>query len=176
MTESDRIRCVARFAGQIKRYHTWPTIHTQTIAEHSYHILRIWSQVWGRPSPEVTLHAIWHDCGEMSTGDVPYPNKLRHPELKEITDHMEVEQLEKYGIELPELDTVDKRRFKITDLLEMFEYCLMETRMGNTYTEPLVHDLGANIVKLIPHDSEQNAVRVYIFSHWGYHLPIKEKV
>lgn len=163
----------ARFAGQIARYHTWPLIHKQSVAEHTYHVLRIWCQIWGPPPKQVTEYAIWHDAGEMGCGDPPYPSKQKWPELKKICDQIEREQLTLYGVAELQLFSHEKQRFKICDLLDMFELGMVEVQMGNSYAEPIVDDVIDNVVKLLGDlpEEDRERVKTYVWKEWYYQLP-----
>lgn len=147
----------SRLAGQVRRYHTWPYHNPQSVAEHTYHILRIWHQLWGAIPTVVVTYAIYHDVGEMATGDLPYPIKKNWPELKEITTVIEEEYVqETLGLKLPLLDADQKLRFRICDLLEMTEFGAVEMLMGNRLAEPIVRDTWANILTLVQELSEED--------------------
>ena len=61
--------------GEVKRYHTMPTIGEQTVANHSWGVAVILS--WLKPdiSPKALLKALTHDVAEKQTGDMPAPTK-----------------------------------------------------------------------------------------------------
>lgn len=126
-----------RLAAEVRRFHTWPVLRQQTIAEHSWQVLRIYEALWGWPSPRLTRHIQYHDCGEIVTGDLPYPTKSLNPELKRTIDLAEKEGLAKMGIELEEITVGEHKQFKLAHLIEMFEYGLEELCMGNTFAEPV---------------------------------------
>jgi hypothetical protein len=78
----DAIELSARTAGGVQRYHTWPVLRPQTVAEHTWNVMRIWWQVYGPMSPQVSTYLLWHDAGEGQAGDVQFGAKRRYPELK----------------------------------------------------------------------------------------------
>lgn len=140
----------ARFAGGVKRYHTWPTITQQTNAEHTWNVLRIWWMIWGAPSAEVATYLIWHDAGEIKTGDLPFPIKSRHPAIKKTFDQLEGETVRAMrGPACLSLTGVDKTRAKIADLLEMWEYGWVELNLGNRFAAPIVVDTYVAVRELI---------------------------
>src|ERR1035438_1054365 len=83
----------SRFAGDVVRYHTWPCIQRQTNAAHTWHIMRIYFQLFGPMPPATSTHILWHDAGELKTGDSPFPVKSHNPKLKAEMDRLELEQL-----------------------------------------------------------------------------------
>lgn len=135
----------SRLAGSVKRYHTWPTFQTQTVADHTFHMLRIWLEIWGPPSPEVTTTILLHDLGEIVTGDLPFPFKSRHLEVKASIEAAEVDALDDMGYSQlrhveRRLTVTEKARIKACDLIEFYEFGLIEKTMGNQYADPIVND------------------------------------
>jgi hypothetical protein len=162
--ERQNIRASARIGGGVKRYHTWPVHQMQTVADHSYHCIRIWCQIFGPPSPDVTVYFIWHDVGEMVTGDLPYPVKRDHPMLKEIADQIELQAVKDMRGTPVHLDDLDKLRTKVADLLEMHEFGIHELHLGNRYAEPIAADTMTNVLllsKQLP-QAEHRAVLKYL--------------
>lgn len=129
-----------RHAGLVKRYHTWPVIREQTVAEHTWQVMRIWWTIFGDMSPIVSSHILWHDGGEVVAGDGGFGGKQRYPELKSILDKVEEESLEIIMKRvLPPLSQRDRLRLKCCDLLEMLEHALVERGMGNRYAD-IIYD------------------------------------
>lgn len=120
-------------AGRVVRYHTWPVIHPQTVAEHSHRVAMIYLQLFGLPRAEVLEYILKHDLGELGAGDVPFYSKRRIPALKEAVNAAEAKGLEDLNISLPGLTTEEWHQFKISDLLEMYEFGQIEGNMGNRY-------------------------------------------
>jgi 5'-deoxynucleotidase YfbR-like HD superfamily hydrolase len=127
-----------RAAGHVRRYHTWAIHKEQTVAEHTWQILRILLTVWPSAPRNVIIHALMHDAGEMS-GDIQYPFKLMFTELKAGGDKAEnyVRKMQRDGIGAPEalhpMSAFEKNVVKCCDNLEMWEYGLCEVNMGNRY-------------------------------------------
>ena len=128
-----------RMAGRVQRYHTWPTIQTQTNADHTWNVMRIYWTIFGDLLPNVTSYLIWHDCGEIVPGDVPHPVKRDHPELGEL--HKGIETVTVDNMIFPK--TINKIsndlivRCKICELIEMHEFACVELAMGNRYALPV---------------------------------------
>lgn len=138
-----------RLAGLVKRYHTWPTLRTQTVAEHSWQVARIFRELF--PDAWCIEVADWiqmHDMPEIGTGDVPFPLKARYPELKAIYEEIESEVSDNLGLVWPELTDRQRLLIKVCDLLEMWEHGSEEKMMGNKYAEPIIADTAAAVWEL----------------------------
>lgn len=147
---NDDVMWSPRMAGSIKRYHTWPTIQQQTVADHSFHVLRIWMQLWGAPRAEVTEYIICHDMGEMGPGDIPFGGKRRSQLLKQASDDLSAATMSQmwgdFGV--VKLSDDERRRAKICDLLEMHEFGRCELALGNRLAEPVITDTWGAIEKI----------------------------
>lgn len=138
-----------RHAGSVKRYHTWPTIRHQTIADHTWHVLRILITLFPEEvTVDVLTYVIWHDVPEVGTGDSPFYAKRASPELKSALNELEGEVLESMGLVLPELTSRQRLLVKVCDLLEMHQWGTDELRMGNQYARPIIDDTRAALIDL----------------------------
>jgi hypothetical protein len=130
-----------RHAGNVKRYHTWPTLRGQTVAEHSWHVMRIFLELFPEEvTVEVLTYILYHDVAEVGTGDTPFPVKASRPDLKAIYDEMEADVLDNMGVVMPDITSRQRTLIKICDLLEMWSWGLDEMMMGNLYAQPIVDD------------------------------------
>ena len=152
---SDAIRSAVRSdprrAGAVRRWHTWPTIQSQTVAEASWNVARILVMIWPDAPAQAITHSLLNDCGEIVTGDLPYPVKADNPELKAVTVRLETTAMMDMGIaslESAPADDIWRRRAKIADCLEMWEFGLEELAMGNTFAEPIVEGMIGLIADL----------------------------
>jgi 5'-deoxynucleotidase YfbR-like HD superfamily hydrolase len=127
-------------AARVKRYHTWPTHHQQTVAEHCARVGTLYVEVFGLPRAEVLYRILHHDSGEFFAGDPPFPVKRKYPQMQRGHAEAEAEGLRTLGVELPDLAAHEVRRVKVADLLEMHEFGVVELSMGNRYAEPIVRD------------------------------------
>lgn len=138
-----------RRAGQVRRYHTLPTIQTQTVADHCWHVLRIYMEIWGSPPEHVTPWIVHHDSAECVVGDVPFGAKASLPRLG--SDLAAAEE----GIVVSNVqacaehrtDPVDDWRIKACDLLEMVEFGWEELRLGNTLGEEIARNAGRALLR-----------------------------
>ena len=140
----DPVRLDTRLAGQVKRYHTWPIIGQQTIAEHTWQILRIYLSVASKPDPHIMTYALFHDIGEHFTGDIPYPVKSENRELKE---HMDMLELRSWATQLDYWSSFhqcligeeDKALLKQIELVEMAEFGMDQVTLGNAHGFIIAH-------------------------------------
>lgn len=149
MIDRSDILTNARFAGSVLRYHTWPMLQRQSVGEHTWQVMRIWYQIWGSMPPSVSSYLLWHDAGELVTGDLPFPLKYKNNGLKTIMDDLEEEAVvamrPRYDWSISDRD---KLRCKVCDLLEMYEHGLCEMMLGNAFAEPIVVDIRNAITKM----------------------------
>lgn len=146
----DHVRGRARFAGLVKRYHEWPTSRQQNVAEHSWHVARIFIRIFPLQVTESVLtYALFHDTGELGNGDLPFPVKRDNPDLKRIMDSLEYETHAKIGIALPELSAWEIKALKVCDLMEMYEFGKEELARGCTFGEPVCDVTKTAILEMI---------------------------
>lgn len=137
---AEPVRIDTRLSGQIHRYHTWPIIGYQTIAEHCWNLIRIYYSVVGSKyiDPNMIHHMMFHDIGETYVGDVPYPLKKENPRLKSEMDFLENKsycaQLQ-YWDSFDEILLTERDRilFKQIELTEMAEFGLGQVLLGNNH-------------------------------------------
>lgn len=126
-----------RLAGLVRRYHTWPVIREQTVAEHSWQVARIYLQIFGAEQVPWE-YILWHDAGEIATGDVPYPVKAESSTLKSEYSVLERMALQRMGVTVSEVTPLQMLRAKFCDMVEMWEYGLEEVARGNKFGQPIV--------------------------------------
>jgi 5'-deoxynucleotidase YfbR-like HD superfamily hydrolase len=120
-------------AGKVERYHAWPTLQRQTVADHTWRVTTLIIEIFGVPRAEVLVYALYHDCGEMFSGDLPFMVKNSVPGLADAMKMAEAVGLEHLGVKLPALTPMEKAQVKIADLLEMYEFGNMEVLLGNQF-------------------------------------------
>jgi 5'-deoxynucleotidase YfbR-like HD superfamily hydrolase len=135
-------------AGQVRRYHTFPTLQKPTVAQHCWRVATLYIELWGLPSAEVLQYCLHHDSGELWAGDLPFGAKSRNPDLKEAMNGAEEDGLKMLHVELPRLNSLELRRVKLCDLLEMYEFGVHELRMGNSYATLVVNDTWSAALRL----------------------------
>lgn len=139
----DGVETDPRAALEVTRYHTWRRTRDQSTGEHSAQVMRILLTVWPDCPRKLLVHCLMHDLGEM-TGDIPYPGKLRNPDLKAAKDRLENEnvaqQCESWFMRPPSaLSDYEKHVFKTCEYIEMWEYGLQEQNTGNKYGQIIAH-------------------------------------
>jgi hypothetical protein len=140
----------SRFAGTVQRYHTWPTLKPQSIAEHSWQVMRIYWHIWGEMPPNISTYLLWHDAGEIQGGDSPFAGKRRSTDLKHALDTLEqISLIEMGGPTRFGLCHKEKIRCKLCDLIEMLEYGLVERAMGNLWGLPIINVTAEAINRLM---------------------------
>lgn len=133
----DTVRLDTRLAGQLRRYHTWPITGQQTVAEHTWQMLRIYTSVALEINPAMVFRIMFHDIGEHATGDLPYPVKRDNPDLKAQIDMLEqrsyITQLDHWDALTNERAITDDegRLMKHIELVEMAEFGLDQMCLGN---------------------------------------------
>ena len=148
MNLNDRINSSRALAGRVMRYHAFPTHHQQSTGEHSQRVLNVFVELWGLPRAEVLFYCANHDQGEFWAGDTPFGAKRATPELKAGVNKAEEVGLEKLGISLPSLSKEEFIQFKVADILEMFEFGLIERFLGNKFANPIVEKTESAIEEL----------------------------
>ena len=143
-------------AGAVTRFHTKRTIHTQTIAEHSWGVAMILTRICN-PRAELLRAALTHDLAESVTGDTPATAKWLHEPLKQALDIMEIAVNRHLGIDT-ELSKHELELLKWADMLELILYCESEVDMGNTKMEGIVRTGIAYLDARVPPTPEASAL------------------
>lgn len=143
-----------RLAGEIARYHTWPTIGQQTCANHQWNVARILLAIWPEAPRALIVEALFHDVGEMATGDIPYPVKKNNPRLKDVCDPIEkdcrTDMWEPWGVPLDMeiIGEIEIVVLKIADYLDMWEFALLEAEKGNRHAQTIINHIELSITEL----------------------------
>jgi 5'-deoxynucleotidase YfbR-like HD superfamily hydrolase len=155
----DNVMTSRALAARVRRYHTWPVLHVQTVAEHSARVATLYVEIFGLPRAEVLYYILHHDSGEFTAGDPPFPVKKNFPDLKKGHDCAEAWGLSRLGVLLPDLAVWEKHRVKVADLLEMHEFGVVELTMGNQYADPIVRDTLFAALKVAHETLEPDAAQ-----------------
>lgn len=160
----DSVRYNLRCAGNVTRYHTWPTITKQTIADHTFHVLRLLRQLYPEiVGVNVIDYVIWHDLAEISTGDLPYPIKKDNPKLAELIKQIESDWYARFSMDDLAVDEEDIHAVKICDLVEMAEFAMHEFRLGNCFAAPIYKRVAEALRQMgIPKSVEDYIERIGI--------------
>lgn len=170
-----------RRAGSIHRYHAQTHIVTQTVAEHTWQLMRIATTIWPDIPRHVMLYIQYHDVAEGMTGDLPYTTKLRDPEIKERMDIMEVGALKRMRQlwdlpEVPKITDEEKRFVKACEYLEFAEYSFVEWNLGNSYIQVVLDRVMPLIRATKLQDTYLNTrYHLYVKQRLSYEINIGEK-
>lgn len=111
----------------VKRFHTVPTIQTQTVGQHVANMMGLLICT-GYNYSGYLIHAIYtHDMPEVSIGDIPAPAKREMEDVKK----MESEWYKANGVPELVLSTKDYWLLNLLDVLEGVFFCKSELKLGN---------------------------------------------
>lgn len=143
-----------RLAGAIKRFHTVSIIGQQTVAEHSFYVALLCSELTGgNPSSELLKAALHHDLAEICTGDIPAPVKWKNPKLKcELANIERVFEII-HGIDSFLTNEEEKLILKYADSLECAFFAVDQIMLGNknmirVYDNIISHLMTLQILKI----------------------------
>jgi 5'-deoxynucleotidase YfbR-like HD superfamily hydrolase len=130
-------------AGSVRRYHTALHLQQQDVASHSWGVLAILLYIEPWPSVALMKAAVYHDVGEVVTGDIPAPFKWDNPKLAKALAEAEAKAEERMGVSLTLLEH-EKVLLKIADLGELVLRNVQELMLGNRYAAKIIQrGLGA---------------------------------
>lgn len=151
-------------AGETRRFHTWPVLRSQNVANHSWHVAMLGWLLYGQSEPGITpmflMALLSHDMAECRLGDIPSPAKRQMDSLLELADKQssfrqqwgaaEQEILSGYGLDWENFLTIEElRRFKLVDAIEGAAYCVTERSMGNRLIKPCYDNFCKYISELL---------------------------
>ena len=145
-----QVNAVERSA-RVKRYHTEPTLHIQTVGEHTYGVLWLVLLIEPGASRDLLVAALGHDTPEFGSGDVPSPSK-KDPAVKAAFDAMESDTMTRLQLETPWITDTEARVLKLADNLEGLMFCLSEWRRGNRDIALALGNYIAYIATMQPQD------------------------
>ena len=118
-----------------RRFHTVPTINTETVAAHHGLVCALIAVIWPDAPSNVYRYAALHDAAEFATGDIPSPVKRAMAEagvdVNEALKQLEVTAFRSCGVGEPHLVEIERKVFKLFDNLAGLISCYHEMRMGN---------------------------------------------
>jgi len=157
-------------AGMVQRYHSVPTITSDTVGEHTFGVVWLCALLSnGTPRAELLLAAVWHDVPELTVGDMPAPAKRRLG-LSESFAAMEQEVLgEMLQLPIPQLTVDEQRILTIADRVDGMLHCCYERALGNQVIEEVYDRFLQYIVQLKPNQTEQKIVSAVEHIWSAYH-------
>lgn len=143
-----------RSAGKVTRYHTWERLREQSVGEHTWQLLRIILAMHPSASRELLVYTMFHDVGERVTGDVPFPVKREHPEIKAAFDRMEheatLQMATRWGaVAGVVLADEEHNLLKLAEFVEMMEWGLDEMALGNKNAELVYRRCYAQAARML---------------------------
>jgi 5'-deoxynucleotidase YfbR-like HD superfamily hydrolase len=137
----DSVLPPVRYSGDVARYHAWPTITKQTVAHHTWNVVRLLLEICPEAPRHVLVAAQYHDAAEVATGDVPFHVKRRWPEVKAAMKVAETAVQHLIAPLTPELSPVEEALLKAADLSEMAEFSIHELDMGNRHALAILKNI-----------------------------------
>ena len=111
-----------RLAGRVQRYHTWPHLREQSVGEHSWQLARLLMQFYPEAPAHMFAYIVRHDAGELQ----------KEMDRLEGVAVQEMETL--WGMApSPSLSVEETIIVKICEFVEMWEWALEESLLGNAY-------------------------------------------
>lgn len=160
MTEMNIFRILD--SGQVMRWHTSPQMNrlNQTNASHTWGVMAIAEFL----CPDLCnlnffRHVLYHDVGEIATGDVSSNVKMRRADLSLILKHEESEAIDKMGVEMPPVTPAQIVLAKLADMFEalwfIIEFCSKSNKVEGweksiEKMSELVFDLGLQGYDVFP--------------------------
>lgn len=116
----------------VRRFHQWPTVKADTVGKHSCGVALFAQLIVPGCRKEVLLAALFHDLGEIVTGDIPSPTKkmLSASSRNEI-EEIELCALRENGFSTELLSDEEVALLKLCDCLDGLAYCVEERSLGN---------------------------------------------
>lgn len=155
--------------GQVKRFHTWPTIQTETVGHHSFMVAHLCDMLCDAPRFSLIIAALCHDLAEAVTGDIPSPVK-RRINVKKIE--------EKYLVPLNltvGLSESEERVLKLADIYSGMLFCVIEKSMGNYSIEPIYEEYESYLEDFKPFLTREQEIRDTLESLWAGTYPITDR-
>lgn len=148
MSLRDQMMASRRLAGEVIRFHCWPTIRKQTVAEHSWQVMRVYTEIFGVPPVEVWEWILWHDVLEFALGDPPWPTKIKFPQLGSAYADAETTVSREIGLSWPVITETQRKTIKLCDNLECWEFGKQEVSMGNKLAMPILMGMSLSASKI----------------------------
>jgi len=105
----------------VRRWHANPdlTHTTDFLLGHGGRVVLILHHLMPNVSRNVILAALFHDLGEIATGDVPAITKKEHPDLAKMLENIERSKRLDIGVEI-HISEGEKRLIKFADRIDAY--------------------------------------------------------
>jgi len=134
---------------RVIRFHTLHRHHEESVGHHSANVCAILLRLHPDCSRNLLVRALMHDVPEAYTGDVPYPFKADHPDIKKALFEGEYDFIEEYNIPDPHITGFEKDLLKLADMLDLVLSGLEELGRGNMYAKQYVQR-GQDYIEAMP--------------------------
>jgi 5'-deoxynucleotidase YfbR-like HD superfamily hydrolase len=138
-----------RAAARVERMHINPTLHKQTVGEHTFGVLWLAHLII---APRVLSSALIsvimvHDVPEAITGDVPAPTIHKYEDIRTGLEQADRDILKRFRLSMPELLLTEweAQVFKFCDRAEFALFMLEEVSDGNSKSLPRARATVAKI-------------------------------
>lgn len=156
-----------RNGGETRRFHGWPVLRQQTVAEHSFHVAMILHVLYGQEQPGISgyllMAALCDDLAEWVTGDPPSPftkaMEVRMPGFRDQRKEVENRVLASVSLNWDRfLSEEEKRKIKFADYVDGAMYCIRERAMGNQLIGPAFSTFMSYLPKLVSKNSDYDRI------------------
>lgn len=171
-----------RNGGETRRYHTWPVLRPQTVAEHSFHVAMLVAWLAGQEPPGIgsnlLMAALCHDLAEHKMGDIPAPVKRSMPDVTDdrycdgpmpfrtFWDAQEQKFLNEHQLDWEAtLSEQEIHWLKLADAADGCLYCIRERAMGNKLINEVYANFRDYTRKLVVNDFEEQLLD-YVDQEW----------
>lgn len=183
-----------RRGGQTRRFHTFPVIQQQNVAEHSHGVAMLvsWLAQASEPGLGVPLlmAALCHDLAEHVVGDIPSPAKKAMPDypptesdvagaaptgggtFSAVFGKIETDLLDENELMWEHLlNETEKRWLALADVAECGLFCIRERMMGNKMLESIMENVMDYMGRLLLDSKQKPTERerellMYIGDEW----------
>lgn len=164
-----------RNAGETRRFHGWPVLRPQTVAEHSFHVAMIVWVLAGQEEPGIRLPlimaALTDDLAEWITGDPPSPfsraMEKRMPGFRDTRKEVENEVLASVQLDWGKFLTDEEQRIlKLADYIDGAMYCIRERAMGNQLISPAMGTFMSYLPQYMNGAIIENEIWDYLVAAW----------
>ena len=148
--------------SNIIRYNNTPTIHKESVAEHSYFValysMMLADRLKSIDKVKIMQMALIHDVEEIISGDFPYKLKVDNKEFSDALEKINLisissifKDYEEYIVlwkELKEQITIESKVVKIADEISALIYATSEVNLGNSFMVPMCIEMKSNLAAI----------------------------
>lgn len=133
MMDLFRRAATLRASGRVDRWHTFPKLGSQSVADHVGQCLNLLFLLNEEPSMRLIKAMTWHDSAELRCGDVPAPVKRNNSDLRKALFVAEEGFYEEMRIDdtMNSLTQEDHAWLRSIDVLELIMWSRDQSLLGN---------------------------------------------